>query len=153
MSKKMKLVLYSRKYRDIAEMMCGTAIEKLTNAGMYKVLALLGLYKSSYFLYVNDEGNVFGGGGCIRKFNPKVKKMETWIAGIYVLEMFRGQKYGTKLMLALLETCAQKGYEKVYLYVDDCNVSARRLYDKLGFLVVGTYKHYMKMQYSFQKNK
>ena len=62
MSEKMKLVLYSRKYRDIAEMMCGTAIEKLKNAGMYKVLALLGLYKSSYFLYVNDEGNVFGGG-------------------------------------------------------------------------------------------
>ena len=58
MSEKMKLVLYSRKYRDIAEMMCGTAIEKLTNA-----LALLGLYKSSYFLYVNDEGNVFGRGG------------------------------------------------------------------------------------------
>ena len=79
--------------------------------------------------------------------------METWIAGIYVLERFRSQKYGTKLMTALLESCDQKRYEKVYLYVDNGNVRARRLYDKLGFLVVGTYKHYMKMQYSFQKKK
>ena len=153
MIEEMQLVLYSRKYREIAEHMCGAAFEKLTNAGMYKILALLGLYKSSYFLYANNEGDVFAGGGCIRKFNPKSRKMETWIAGIYVLERFRCQKYGTKLMTALLESCDQKRYEKVYLYVDNGNVSARRLYDKLGFLVVGTYKHYMKMQYSFQKNK
>ena len=93
------------------------------------------------------------GGGCIRKFSFKSKKMETWIAGIYVLEKYRCQKYGTKLMYALLESCARKGYEKVYLYVDDSNVSARRLYDNLGFFAVGTYKHYMKMLYSFQKNK
>ena len=56
-------------------------------------------------------------------------------------------------MSALLESCARKGYEKLYLYVDDSNVSARRLYDNLGFIVVGTYNHYIKMQYSFQKNQ
>lgn len=152
MDRKMQLVVYSRKYKEIAKNMCGAAFEKLTNASMYKVLALLRFYKSSYFLCVNNEDDVVGGGGYIRKYNPKEKKMETWIAGIYVLERFRCHKYGTKLMLALLEKCTQKGYEKVYLYVDSSNYSARRLYDKLGFLVVGTYKHYLKMQYSL-KNK
>ena len=149
----MQLVLYSRRYKEIAKNMCGAAFEKLTNAGVYKMLALLGLYKSSYFLLVGNEGNVFGGGGYIRKFSFKSKKMETWIAGIYVLEKYRCQKYGTKLMSVLLESCDRKGYEKIYLYVDDSNVSARRLYDNLGFIVVGTYKHYIKMQYSFQKNQ
>lgn len=152
MDRIMQLVLYSRKYNEIAKKMCGAAFEKLTNAGIYKIFALLGLYKSSYFLYVNNEDGVLGGGGYIRKYNPKSKTKETWIAGIYVLEKFRCQTYGTKLMLALLEKCAQKGYEKVYLYVDNCNYSARRLYDKLGFVIVGTYKHYYKMQYSL-KNK
>ncbi|MBR6551200.1 MAG: hypothetical protein IKT71_08390 [Paludibacteraceae bacterium] len=46
----MQLVLYSRRYKEIAKNMCGAAFEKLTNAGVYKMLALLGLYKSSYFL-------------------------------------------------------------------------------------------------------
>ena len=59
----MQLVLYSRRYKEIAKNMCGAAFEKLTNAGVYKMLALLGLYKSSYFLLVGNEGNVFGGGG------------------------------------------------------------------------------------------
>ena len=59
----MQLVLYSRRYKEIAKNMCGAAFEKLTNAGVYKILALLGLYKSSYFLYVNNEGDVFAGGG------------------------------------------------------------------------------------------
>ena len=63
MDRIMQLVLYSRKYNEIAKKMCGAAFEKLTNAGIYKILALLGLYKSSYFLYVNNEDSVLGGGG------------------------------------------------------------------------------------------
>lgn len=79
MIEEMQLILYSRKYREIAEHMCGAAFEKLTNAGMYKILALLGLYKSSYFLYVNNEGDVFAGGGI---FASLIQRVEKWKHGL-----------------------------------------------------------------------
>ena len=79
MIEEMQLVLYTRKYREIAEHMCGSAFKKLTNAGMYKMLALIGLYKSSYFVYANNEGDIFAGGGIFASLIQRVKK---WKLGL-----------------------------------------------------------------------
>jgi len=49
---------------------------------------------------------------------------------------------GWRLMQAALREAKMRGAEDVFLEVDDTNVAARRLYDKLGFANVGERKAY-----------
>ena len=105
-------------------------------------------------MYALVVGDVMVAFGCvINKINPQLLKKEIWIAGIYVLEEYRHQRYGTKLTRALLKELARLNKEKVYLYVAKDNINALNLYDKLGFVKVGTHKDYWKMCYEPKINQ
>jgi [ribosomal protein S18]-alanine N-acetyltransferase len=64
------------------------------------------------------------------------------IATIAVSENARGQGIGEKLVRAALHESARRGAATVFLEVRPHNQSARRLYEKCGFQVVGLRKNY-----------
>lgn len=146
----MKLIRYNEKYKGIVNEMYGAASKKLTNFGLYKVLTIVGVFKSYLFLYMSDDKIIHGGGAILKKLNLSTLKIEIWIAGIYVIEQYRRQNHGSKLMNLLFDECKARGYNDIYLYVDKNNIAANNLYLKLGFQIIGTYKHYFKMVYSIK---
>ena len=131
----------------------GKSIRKFTHTGMfYKCLSFFKIYHSQMYTLVVDD--VMVAFGCvINKIIPHLLKKEIWIAGIYVMEEFRHQRYGTKLMKTLLNESAKLNKEEVYLYVAKNNINALNLYDKLGFVKVGVHKDYWKMCYEFKINQ
>ncbi|QYN35314.1 GNAT family N-acetyltransferase [Pseudonocardia sp. DSM 110487] len=64
-----------------------------------------------------------------------------WIYGGDVLEDWRSRGVGSLLWQAAHEECRSRGHELVSLDVDLENVAARRLYERLGYEVVGRHEH------------
>lgn len=58
--------------------------------------------------------------------------------GIVVDPAFRGQGIGTRLLDEVLAVAAEHGYDEVRLDVVDVNPRARSLYERHGFIAVGT---------------
>ncbi len=142
----MKLELYTNDYKHLICDIYAGGVDKLTNGGMFKLLSIFGLFKSSLYVYKNN-GQVVGLGCIIRKLNMQSFRMETWLAGIHVMEQFRCQSIGTNMMYDIINECVKKKYNVISLYVDKTNIGACRLYDKVGFWKKCTYKHYWKMEY------
>lgn len=143
----MKLIQYTDKHTEFVNKIYGVVVsKKLTNRGLYKLLATIGLLKSYiYLLCVNDS--IIGCGALIKKLNLSTLKIEIWVAGIHILEQYRRQNLGSKLMQLLIDECKAGGNKYIYLYVDKNNIAAINLYHKLGFQIIDTYKHYFKMIY------
>lgn len=130
----------------------GNAFNKLTNKGKFKIFSIFRLFKSSLYVYENND-DIVGCGCIIRKLNIKSLKMDTWIAGIHIIEKYRQQKFGTKLVESLIQKCINNSYNEIYLYVDKDNYKACGLYNKLGFKILCEHKHYYKMEYVIKNNK
>ena len=124
----------------------GSAFQKLTNDGMYRILSIIGVFNSSLFLLKN-ESRIVGSVSVIKKINFSCLKKEIWIAGVYVSPEYRHQEFGTKMMYMILDECKKNNNMSINLYVDINNVNACKLYEKTGFSYEGTYKHYYKMIY------
>lgn len=71
--------------------------------------------------------------------NPVVDGDEAWIGGIGVLPSHRGKGTGTKMMLAAERECREKGAREISLEVIEGNDRAKRLYDRLGYVVTRKY--------------
>lgn len=56
---------------------------------------------------------------------------------VAVLPAYRRQGVGERLVRKLLTNAAQAGIETVFLEVRESNASARRLYERVGFTIVG----------------
>lgn len=55
------------------------------------------------------------------------------IASIYVLPEYFRKGYGKKLFEFMTEKLRSEGYKKIYLWVLEENLNARRFYEKMGF--------------------
>lgn len=142
-----EFIKYNNTYKEIVKGIYNKeTLDKFTNSGIYIYVYILGLFKSSIYLVVHNQ-ELIGTIAIIRKFNIRKLKKETWIAGVHILQKFRRQSYGTKLMLLSLNECEKNRYKIVNLYVDKDNIAAYRLYEKIGFTITGTYKSYWKMHY------
>lgn len=62
------------------------------------------------------------------------------ISGVYTAPDKRGQGIATKSMRALCHILMKKGVPRVTLYVNQSNIPARRVYEKVGFSFHGHYK-------------
>lgn len=60
------------------------------------------------------------------------------IDGLCVAAPWRGRGIGTALIAAICHEGARRGYEAVRLDVVDTNLRARALYERLGFVAVGS---------------
>jgi len=67
---------------------------------------------------------------------------EIHINNVAILPELRGQGIGTLLMHRVFEEALRLGARRATLEVRSSNESARRLYERLGFIVAGTRRHY-----------
>ncbi len=69
---------------------------------------------------------------------------ESELYRIAVLPEWRGTHAGYALLAAYLGTASTEGYDRFFLEVRASNTPARRLYEKAGYAVIGTRRHYYK---------
>ena len=62
------------------------------------------------------------------------------VSGVYTSPSMRGQGVATRAMRALCELWMKKGVPRVTLYVNQSNIPARRVYEKVGFTFHSHYK-------------
>lgn len=61
------------------------------------------------------------------------------LQGVWLTPRLRGQGRSLPLLAAVVEQILAAGVDEVSLYVNDFNVAARALYERLGFRTVGTF--------------
>lgn len=88
------------------------------------------------FLVAEEEGKVVGYAGLNRVLD------EGDVTNIVISEDFRGRGIGTELTSALLEEGKKEGIQAFTLEVRFSNVSAIRIYEKLGFVEEGIRKRF-----------
>lgn len=59
------------------------------------------------------------------------------IVSIYLLPEAMHKGYGKKLMQTVISELKRMGYQKVYLWVLEKNISTRRFYERFGFMLSG----------------
>lgn len=79
------------------------------------------------------DGEIIGfcGWGEFRDFDTDERMGE--IQGIYILEEYKRNRIGKRLLISALEQLKAEGYQKVGLWVLDTNENAIRFYEKMGF--------------------
>ena len=104
------------------------------------------LKEQEFFFAVLDQRNVgYIGIGINEKCNIQKDVKSGRISGIGVLNPYRREGIGTKLMLQGLKTLKTKGMTKAMLDTEDYNPTKPiKLYEKVGFKVVQEYLTYEK---------
>jgi len=86
--------------------------------------------------------------GMVCAYQEKGEKLKhiAYVWGVYLRKDYRGKGIGEKLMEALLDEIAKnKEIEKLNLNVNTSQQSAVKLYEKMGFQIVGTFHKEMKI--------
>ena len=87
------------------------------------------------FLLAFHDGQLAGGVG-LRMFDAKVCEMKR----LFVYDAFKRRGIGRRLCAALIEAATRMGYEKMRLDTLGRMQAAIRLYAKLGFKEIGSYR-------------
>lgn len=68
---------------------------------------------------------------------------EYWLMAVLVSPHHRGKGIGERLCLASIQACAKKSGSKLWLSVAPNNKAALTLYEKLGFTVIRSDRHFL----------
>ena len=121
-------------------------IGKYTNQGKYKLLSLLGIYRSHFMILIDSE-QVIGCGVLRHKWSWEKRCKSWWFYAIWINPIHRGKGYGKILMQELLSEVRKRGIKQIGLTVDENNIIAQNLYKKIGFVEIGKSKQQIIMQY------
>lgn len=89
-------------------------------------------------LIARNNGKAIAMAGAYREEGEKLSHI-AYVWGVYVNAVYRGQGIGRKLLENLFKEIDKiGGIEKINLNVNTTQQSAVRLYEKLGFQIVGT---------------
>ena len=121
-------------------------IGKYTNMGKYKLLSLLGIYKS-YFMILLDDEQVIGCGVIRHKWSREIRCKSWWFYAIWINPIHRGNGYGKILMQELLSEVRKRGIKRIGLTVNENNIIAQKKNKKIGFVEIGKSKQQIIMQY------
>ena len=89
-----------------------------------------------HYVVIEDEGAVVGYGGLL------LVAEDAHVTTIAIDPAARRRRFGTRLMLALVEAAWAAGARHLTLEVRVSNEAARRLYQRFGFAPVGVRKDY-----------
>jgi len=98
--------------------------------------------KDHYFLMFLNENLI--GYSFLRLFNTQIPSF-----GIIIKKTHSGKGYGTFLTDWTVEKARQLGYDKVILKTYKNNIVAKKIYEKIGFKIIGETKD--KKQYKMEK--
>lgn len=87
-----------------------------------------------------DPGGVALGWGSLNRFNPRAAYDHVVDLSVFVAREMRGRGVGNALLAALEERARAIGYHKMVLAAFPTNTPGMRLYERHGFVVVGTYR-------------
>ncbi|WKZ82205.1 MAG: ribosomal protein S18-alanine N-acetyltransferase [Acidimicrobiia bacterium] len=87
---------------------------------------------SRLYLVVEDGGRVAGYGGIM------IIEEDAHVMTIAVAPEDRRRRLGTRLMLGMVEVALKRGVQSLTLEVRPSNTAARTLYERFGFVEVGT---------------
>ncbi|EKD46701.1 MAG: Acetyltransferase [uncultured bacterium] len=94
--------------------------------------------RKGFILVASEDSKLLAMIGAYQEEGEKMKHI-AYVWGVYVRKEHRGKGIGKMLMESLLEELAKnKELEKVDLNVNTSQLSAVRLYEKLGFKIAGT---------------
>lgn len=88
------------------------------------------------------DGNVIGHvflmkrGG--REVLYKIETIDAYLFAVRVFDEFRGRSYAGEMITHLVNKLREEGVESLYLTVKKNNASAIRVYEKLGFDLIGS---------------
>ena len=88
----------------------------------------------------NEEGLILGF-ATLNVFNPRPCYDGVADFSIYIKRSYRGQGIGRCLLRDLEKTAKEQDFYKLVLSTPDHNENSKKLYQKAGFTVVGTYKN------------
>jgi ribosomal-protein-alanine N-acetyltransferase len=88
------------------------------------------------YIVARNEGEVVGYAGMM------FTGLEAHITNIAVDPPFHGHKIGSRLLLTLITEAIARGADTVSLEVRVSNLPAQSMYEKFGFVVMGTRKGY-----------
>jgi GNAT superfamily N-acetyltransferase len=72
--------------------------------------------------------------------NPETPADALTLVAMYVVPHARGTGVGERLVQAVVDEAARRGRSRVVLEVTETNLPARRLYERMGFVLDGTRK-------------
>ena len=85
------------------------------------------------------EGKVLSGNLCFWMFDREIQ-----LINLAVLPEKRNKGFGLYLLTKMMEECISKGVPNIWLEVRRSNLSAKRLYERLGFEPAGCRPRYYK---------
>ena len=118
----------------------------INRGGEYKILSLLGVYRSFFRLLVDDE-QVLGTGVIRWKYSRDTNRFGWWLYAIWINPEIRGKGLGVVLMKELFNELRDRQVKRVYLTVRNNNYIAINLYNKLGFVTIKENDTYKVMRY------
>lgn len=91
---------------------------------------------NNYLLFAKDKDDLVG---MVAAYGEEGQKVEhiAYVWGVYVRKEHRGKGVGKKLMEALLDELQAAGFVKANLGVNTIQKSAEKLYESLGFEIIG----------------
>ena len=75
----------------------------------------------------------------MHKFTDSGPKEVPWLFNLAVKETARGRKVGEGLAKSIISEAERRGHQSIRLHVREDNVTARRLYEKLGMKEIGQF--------------
>lgn len=89
-----------------------------------------------YSLLLLDDGQLLGTSSYCK---ARMADMDGWgeIVSIYLLPEAMRKGYGRTLMRSVVSELKKMGYQNVYLWTLEQNISARRFYERFGFSLSG----------------
>lgn len=88
--------------------------------------------KKGFYVVAESDDKIVGGLMITFEWSDWRNSWFWWIQSVYILPEFRGQGLYRKLYQYVLEAAAQNNVCGFRLYVEKENVSAQRVYEKLG---------------------
>lgn len=89
---------------------------------------------NGYFLIMSTSGFALFRLSCVEELAHLLK--------IVILPSFRKQKIGKTMLVWAFEDLKNKGIKRIFLEVEESNLSAKRLYDSLNFLPLHRVKNF-----------
>lgn len=140
----MELVRYNKQQHEslLLHYVSRRDLDRYENNGKYRLLSLLGIYHSDFYVLVNKQEII--GFILIRTKLSKTYPKASWIYDVFIVPEHRGKGYSKQLMQLAIDKCT---YPHVYLYVHENNTVALGLYERMGFYEVGKLKDEKLLRY------